>query len=135
MDDTDVVRATLTLLLELEGWRVAGAASRDEANALMRQHADSVLVAVVDVHLAAESGLELAADLRAVDGALPIVLVTGMDASSVRVPDDMILVTKPFGIAALRDALEQAAALVRARSAGRGPLLDPLSTPASSSRP
>ena len=53
VDDTDVVRATLALLLDLDGWAVAQAASTDEALDAMRAHAESIRVAVIDVNLGA----------------------------------------------------------------------------------
>lgn len=135
VDDTDVVRTTLALLLDLDGWAVAQAASTAEALDAMRAHAESILVAVIDVNLGAESGVNLAERFRDADPALPIVLVTGMDAASVALPEAMVLLIKPFGIADLSDALARATGLVQARAVRRGSTLDLLSTPATSSQP
>ncbi|WP_209428410.1 hybrid sensor histidine kinase/response regulator [Pararhodobacter sp. SW119] len=83
VDDDDMVRDTVAMQLEGDGWRVASASNIAEARAVL--HADpAIAVVVCDIHLTSESGFELAemlADLRSEQLATEIVFITG-NASS-----------------------------------------------------
>jgi DNA-binding NarL/FixJ family response regulator len=76
VDDHLTVRKGIELLLQDEGFRIAGvAAELDEARALL--HRRRYDVALMDVHLGAESSLALVEELLREDPDTPIVLYTG----------------------------------------------------------
>ncbi|MET0535397.1 MAG: response regulator, partial [Steroidobacter sp.] len=87
-----VLRAT-GLLLELEGYRVIPAASREQALERAREHSDIDLL-VSDYHLKEDqTGLDVIAAVRAVLARdIPAILVTGDTSSAIkRLPRDVRL--------------------------------------------
>lgn len=77
VDDEEVVRASTAALLRALGHEPLTAADPDEAVRLFRLHHRELDLALLDVVLAARTGLELAAELRAVDAGVPLVLMSG----------------------------------------------------------
>ncbi len=75
VDDDDAFRERLCRALRDRGYDVKSARSVDEALALAR--ADSPEYAVVDLKMPGRTGLELVADLRAVDASTVVVVLTG----------------------------------------------------------
>jgi len=75
VDDDDVFRSRLMRALQERGFDVAGANSCHEALVLARL--DSPEFAVVDMRLPDGSGLELVRELKALDPATSIVVLTG----------------------------------------------------------
>lgn len=108
VDDTDIVRRTVTMLLEMDGWTVAGASGIDEAMRLFEAHRATLLVAIVDVRLGADDGTALVATLRRMERTLPVVLVTGLSDDAYERPDGVVVLQKPFGGDALFDAIRRA---------------------------
>jgi DNA-binding NarL/FixJ family response regulator len=86
VEDHLAMRKGIKLLLRGEGFRIAGVAGHvDEARALLeRRHYD---VALIDVHLGAESSLELVESLLRRDPEAPIVLYTGYTDSEACLTD------------------------------------------------
>jgi two-component system response regulator RegA len=75
VDDDEPFRTRLCRAFQLRGWDAAGADGGDGALEAVRRSAPSL--AIVDLRLANESGLEIVRRLRAADGALAIVMLTG----------------------------------------------------------
>ena len=75
VDDDDLFRDRLSRALRDRGHEVRAAKNADEAIDLAR--ADSPEYAVVDLKMPGRSGLELVKELRAVDAATTIVVLTG----------------------------------------------------------
>jgi two-component system response regulator RegA len=75
VDDDDLFRERLSRALRDRGHEVRAAKNADEAIDLARH--DSPEYAVVDLKMPGRSGLELVRDLRAVDAATTIVVLTG----------------------------------------------------------
>ena len=77
VDDDDLVRMTLSSVLEMEGWNVREAGSPQEALPKGELQAQCNLL-VTDVDLGTkENGFELAARLRSVHPDTPVVYVSG----------------------------------------------------------
>lgn len=77
VDDHDVVVWGLTLLLRHEAWVKRHLVARDEASALEKARRYEPHVAVVDVCLGTESGLELCERLRAASPRTRVLLMSG----------------------------------------------------------
>lgn len=75
VDDDDPLRQRLGRALALRGFEVREARSGEEALALARQ--DSPEFAVVDLRMDGISGLDLVRELRAIDEATRVVVLTG----------------------------------------------------------
>ena len=75
VDDDDVFRERLVRAMEQRGFEVRSAASADEAVRLARD--DSPELAVVDLRMPGRSGLELVRDLKEIDPATKVVVLTG----------------------------------------------------------
>jgi CheY-like chemotaxis protein len=107
-DDDAALRLLCRVNLELDGYLVVEAASGAEvAEVLAREGVDVILL---DVHLGADDGLEIARGLRSSQPALPVALFTGSverrDAWS-DFADGFI--AKPFTLAELASTVQELA--------------------------
>jgi two-component system, NtrC family, C4-dicarboxylate transport response regulator DctD len=110
VEDEAALRLATAQTLELDGFAVQACASAEEALALLR--ADYAGVVVTDVRLPGRSGLELLAELKALDAELPVIVVTGhgdvtmaVDAMRSGAYD---FIEKPFSSERLADAVRRA---------------------------
>ena len=65
VDDEKAVRAVIRLALEREGYTVLTASDGDEVDAILAQHKDRIVLAIVDVVLPRSTGRELYKSLAA----------------------------------------------------------------------
>lgn len=100
-DDVLVRIVTAELLVEL-GYAVAEAGDGAEARRLFADQPDLM---ITDVELPDADGLELAAEFRALRPEAPIVVASG---KTVEMGTDYVWLQKPYGGAALRDAIARA---------------------------
>ncbi|MDN4054546.1 sigma-54 dependent transcriptional regulator [Massilia sp. YIM B02763] len=110
VEDEAALRLATAQTLELEGFAVRACASAEEALDLLR--ADYPGVVVTDVRLPGLSGLELLAQVKALDAELPVIVVTGhgdvamaVDAMRSGAYD---FIEKPFSSERLADAVRRA---------------------------
>jgi two-component system response regulator RegA len=75
VDDDEPFRMRLRRAFQMRGWDALSADGGDAALEAVRQSAPDL--AIVDLRLANESGLEIVRRLRAADGALAIIMLTG----------------------------------------------------------
>jgi two-component system, response regulator RegA len=75
VDDDDVFRSRLARAMTDRGFEVRTATNADEGAMLARE--DSPELAVVDLRMPGRSGLELVRDLKAIDPATKVVVLTG----------------------------------------------------------
>jgi two-component system response regulator RegA len=75
VEDDDAFRAILVQALEARGYEVRGVA--DARSALAAARNDSPEMAVVDLRLGGESGLDVVRELKAIDSSTAIVVLTG----------------------------------------------------------
>jgi len=112
VDDEEAVRTVGARMLEWSGFQVLSAADGDEALAVYRQRADTIVCVLLDLTMPGLSGEETFAELRRVRGDVRVVLSSGYDADEVagrfegRGPDGFI--QKPYTMEALRDVLRRA---------------------------
>ncbi|WP_296950029.1 sigma-54 dependent transcriptional regulator [uncultured Massilia sp.] len=110
VEDEAVLRLATAQTLELEGFQVAACASAEEAQALLR--ADHPGVIVTDVRLPGRSGLELLAQVKAMDAELPVIVVTGHGDVAMAVEamrsGAYDFIEKPFAAERLADAVRRA---------------------------
>jgi len=74
-DDDDLFRGRLGRALEARGWEVFLAANTAQALAAAQEHAPDL--AIVDLRLAGENGLDIVRKLRAFDSTMFILMLTG----------------------------------------------------------
>jgi CheY-like chemotaxis protein len=117
VDDEATVREMLREWLGAEGHAVTVAGDRDAALAVFA--ADRFDVVLVDVRLPGASGHDLAADLRARDPAVAVILITGWGAGADLPPPDAACVdftgAKPLDLPQLHVLLQRAATLCARR--------------------
>ena len=75
VDDDPEVRKSLQLWLKNEGFRVFTASDKPQATDVIRK--EEIAVCLVDLHLKNEDGLRLAAEIKALDEFLKIIVITG----------------------------------------------------------
>ncbi|UPG72437.1 response regulator [Roseomonas gilardii subsp. gilardii] len=76
VDDDELVRATLSSILEMEGWCIREAASPDEATVVTES--ENCRVLITDINLGTpQDGFDVAAQLRRRRPGLPVVYVSG----------------------------------------------------------
>ena len=97
VDDDASIRLLCRVNLELEGYRVLDAARIEDARALVES--ERVDVALLDVHVGAESGLDLLRELKAKQPQVATALVTGtFDLESAARTDADAILGKPFSL-------------------------------------
>ena len=108
VDDEPDVRAALSLMLEIEGWRCVNYASARE---FLVENMDSPGCLVLDVRMPGMSGLEVQEHLLARKAELPIIFITGHGDVSMAVNalkrGAVDFIEKPFEQAALKQLVER----------------------------
>ena len=105
VDDDASIRLLCRLNLELDGWRVFEAGTLQQARAELEAH--EVDVAVLDVHVGTDSGLELLQELRRDRPQLKVALLTGSEQVG-DVGSDAVI-PKPFTIEQLTSTVAELA--------------------------
>jgi len=110
VDDEDYIRAIASVVLKDEGFEVLQAAGTAEALELAAKHEISVLV--TDLHMPGSlNGLQLAAEIRATDPSVRVIISSGDDPSVLK--GDMlgaIFLAKPYRPHQLTNAVRVQAA-------------------------
>jgi CheY-like chemotaxis protein/HPt (histidine-containing phosphotransfer) domain-containing protein len=112
IDDDEVSRELLTLLLEVEGFVVVSAASGDVGLSQLRGMDPKPEVVLTDLQMPGISGTELATALSAsLPAGVPVIAMSGSDSRPPGTPagapagfDGFLL--KPFSVADLREAID-----------------------------
>jgi two-component system cell cycle sensor histidine kinase/response regulator CckA len=78
VDDQETLLLVLSTMLQRAGYQPLTAASSQEALALFNQHAADIDLALLDLHLPAESTAELFDSLRALRPDLRVILMSGV---------------------------------------------------------
>ncbi len=110
IEDEAALRLATTQSLELGGFTVSACASAEQAHQLISAEFDGVIVS--DVRLPGISGLDLLAEIKAIDAELPVILVTGHGDVTMAV-DAMRngaydFIEKPFGAERLLETVKRA---------------------------
>ena len=110
IEDEQTVRRATAQTLELGGFTVRACASAEQAQPWL--HPDFAGIVVTDVRLPGRSGLELLADVTALDADLPVIVVTGHGDVSMAVEAMRAgaydFIEKPFGAERLLDTVRRA---------------------------
>jgi two-component system, response regulator, stage 0 sporulation protein F len=108
VDDDDDLRSALALALELDRWTVIEARDGEEALAMARDVAPTVMV--LDCRMPKKSGQQVYRELRSAELSFPVLLVTaGTDVEQIAAELGIAhFLGKPFGIDELNAALERA---------------------------
>ncbi len=104
VEDEDIIRFNSLDMLQGLGHEAAGAASAEEALALLRKRSFDVLIA--DIQLSGRSGFELADEARALHPRIGVVYASGRD----QLPagrDGGILLRKPYAVESLAACLQK----------------------------
>ncbi|KQT60662.1 MULTISPECIES: PAS domain-containing hybrid sensor histidine kinase/response regulator [unclassified Aureimonas] len=109
VDNEATIRSGMEVLLT--GWNCRVALAATPAEALERASSTSLDIVLVDYHLGEANGLDVVAELRrAIDPALPAILITADRSASLRetaAQAGIDLLTKPVKPASLRAAMAQ----------------------------
>jgi CheY-like chemotaxis protein len=109
-EDEESIRELARISLERLGYRVVAAASPDEAIAIASTTPIALLV--TDVVMPGRSGIELAAEIRAGNGRLPVVFMSGYATGIIEQQGGLdgndVYLAKPFGPADLGRAVARA---------------------------
>jgi CheY-like chemotaxis protein len=112
VDDDPRVRSVASTFLRRDGYTVIGAASPDEALDLVALD-PSIRLAVIDIVMPVMTGFDLAKEIRRIAPWMRIVFMSGFQSDLFQQPVDDPVVTKPFRIDALTDAVATAFARQR----------------------
>src|SRR5919201_2779688 len=113
IDDEAPIRESLRMTLEYEGYEFIGAATEQEGLALVEREAPELVL--LDVKMPGMDGLEVLDRLRAMNEALPVVVISGHGTISTAVDATkkgaVDFIEKPFAsdrvLVSLRNALDQ----------------------------
>ena len=109
VDDEPDIRATVSAMLEIEGYGVAEAANGADALAVVEAHPPDVIL--LDMRMPVLDGWGFAAEMRRRNHAIPIVVMTAA-RDAARWAEEVAaaaFVAKPFGYDDLIAAVERAA--------------------------
>jgi two-component system cell cycle sensor histidine kinase/response regulator CckA len=112
-DDDAGVRTLVELALRRGGHEVVLAVDADAALAIASDLARSIDLLVTDYTMPGRSGMQLAADIRAIRPDVAVVLMSGwhLDQPVTGVPGaEIVVLEKPFDLTGLARAVEQALA-------------------------
>lgn len=106
LDDEPALRLLCRVNLELEGYRVLEAGSLEQARTAL--DAEPVDVALLDVHVGPERGLDLIPELRALEPPAAVVMLSGTSevTPEIRAVVDGVL-GKPFALGELTGTVER----------------------------
>ncbi len=111
VDDSDDVLATNKALLESCDFNVVTATNGMEAIEAFKSSPDRIELLLTDMVMPEMSGMDAAREIRALDGQIPVLFITGYDESfamgRATLPDRSILITKPFNMERLSEAIHQ----------------------------
>lgn len=110
VDDHAAVRATTQSMLEGLGHNIVSAETANEALSILDDQPDKLELLITDYAMPGISGLELIRRARSSCPELPAVIITGYADSSVldERPEDVAILTKPFSVEALQQAIRTA---------------------------
>ena len=110
VDDEEPVRIMIGRLLRLEDYQVASFGSGEEFLSSLAARVPECVI--LDVHMPGLSGLDVQAQLRAMDAGIPAIFVTASDDSTldqaVRQAQGLALLRKPFSRSVLLGAVAAA---------------------------
>lgn len=109
VDDMPHTRRFVSRVLDREGYHTFEADNGAMAYAAARSHPDDIDIALVDIELPGAWGREVGAALQRTIPDARIVYITGHDIDTLvaegRLPDDAVVLQKPFTVAALVDTV------------------------------
>jgi two-component system NtrC family response regulator len=111
VDDEEMIRNTLSLLLKSEGYNVYAAEDGSAALDVFRHRRGEINLIITDLKMSDMNGYELITALRAMDAKLPIIALTGMADAKLEGAVNAFgarLLAKPMTRAILTKAVEQA---------------------------
>ncbi len=112
VEDEEFVREMIYKTLEAAGYRVLKCGNAKQAQAVYRQYGEVIDLLLTDVVLPAQSGIDLAKDLLALNADLKVVLISGYPEKLVEETDfrehRMFYLSKPFSSESLLRKLRQA---------------------------
>lgn len=108
VDDNDSMLKLLSMFMEHLGFEPLIAHDGDEGISVVREHKPSLVVS--DIHMPNRNGLLLLQDIKSLNPALPVILVTGYinykgDMNLIKVQPDAFM-EKPFTLEQLREKIE-----------------------------
>jgi CheY-like chemotaxis protein len=112
VDDEEEVRGVMVRLLESAGHTVLAATNGEHALQVMQDHHGPVDLVISDINMPEMDGLELVGFLRSAYPNLRALLVSGQSAEYLienrdRIPEATHFLAKPFGMAALRQRVQE----------------------------
>ena len=116
VDDEPVVRAYMSAVLRQENYQTVEAGGGTDALEILHNLEGCVDLVVTDVQMPDGDGLSLAAVVTKSYPAVPIILVSGRE----KPPTELAFLQKPFGPAALVDAVRQVTSAPRKLSSRAG---------------
>ncbi|QCI12096.1 response regulator [Pseudomonas putida] len=106
VEDDDIVRMLMVEVLDELGYQTIEAENAAVALEVLQDPSQKLALLMTDVGLPDMRGEELAGRAREIRPQLPILFASGY-AESVKVPEGMYLIGKPFSIDQLRDKVKE----------------------------
>lgn len=111
IDDDDLVRDTISQMLEVMGYQVVTASNGEEALQVFTLHQDEINIVISDVVMSGLNGPDAVAEMRTLKPLLPTVFITGYDKNVVcldaKYEDITKVLTKPFHIEKVTQVIQQ----------------------------
>jgi len=112
VDDDEMLLSSTQAMVQLLGFQGLTARDGIEAVEVFRQHQLEIRCVLTDLTMPRLDGWGMLAALRQIDSTLPVILASGYDKAQVLAENHphrpQAFLSKPFGLAQLREALGQA---------------------------
>jgi len=111
VDDEDVVRTALELMLDALGYTVMLCQSGDEAIEHFKSHADDIDLVILDLMMPGRDGFETLTELREINPDVPILLSSGYSENHLKdgaITQVVGFLEKPFSLNTLQQAVNNA---------------------------
>ncbi len=118
VDDEVLICNITASLLKRMGFRTL--ATNSPKSVLAKFRAEQLALAVTDVVMPEMDGIEFGKRLRAADPTLPIVYMSGYTPTELTLDERSRFIQKPFGLAELKETIQQLPERARKRLGGRG---------------
>lgn len=105
VEDESAIRRLATTILERAGYRVVSSGDAEDALSVAERMERPPDLVITDLVLPGGDGAGLATRLRARWGGVPVIVVSGHPERAAELPEEMGFLAKPFGPAALLDAV------------------------------
>lgn len=107
VDDESYIRKLMDKIFTAEGFKVLKAENGEQAIEIFKKQKNEIDLVIMDLIMPGKSGIEVYKILYEMEPAIKVILCTGCDDREIPVPDNEMLVRKPFRVSDFRNLVRR----------------------------